>query len=165
MAYPSEICSAHGLLPGWSFPVIVLFMAGGGFLLLLLAEYFLVTVPRRSGGILYGISVLTALQSAAEPDQIVRRITMPSCQAGAEPARSAPAALSPGWAEQWKSLFFPVCISFPLIWATSRASASICSRVGQFPAWVEICRSRAVCVPTLAFIYIHILPSGKFRPQ
>ena len=58
--------------------MIVLLVAKGDLFLSLPAEGFSITVLMCGGGVPYGISVRTALQSAAKPDQIVRKTTIPT---------------------------------------------------------------------------------------
>lgn len=58
--------------------MIVLLMAEGDLFLFFPAKGFLICVLVCGGGVPHGISVRTALQSAAKPDQIVRRTTMPT---------------------------------------------------------------------------------------
>ena len=73
--------SAHALLPGLFFFVVIFFVTEDDFLFQLPAEGFPVTVLVCGGGIPHGISIRTALQSAAKPDQIACRTTMPTMAA------------------------------------------------------------------------------------
>lgn len=66
------------MLPSWVVCVIVLFVTEGDFLLPLPAERFLVCVMVCGGGVPYGIRILTALQRADKPDQIVCKTTIPT---------------------------------------------------------------------------------------
>ena len=131
-----RLASAHGLLPGLFFLVVVLFVAHGDLLLPLLAEGFFVAVPMCGGSIPHGISVLIALQRAAKPDQIVRKTTMPTSVPSKIRASqiSTDSAVSKLGGETESSFFFPACFSSALIWATSRASASSWDWVGSCPA-------------------------------
>ena len=93
--------------------MIVLLMAEGDLLFSLLAEGFPVAVLVRGGGIPHGISVRTALQRAAKPDQIVRKTTMPT----SVPSKIRASQISTDSAvfrlggETENSFFFPACFS------------------------------------------------------
>ena len=83
-----RLASAHGLLPGLFFLMVVLLMTEGDLLFLLSAQGLAVGAVGRGSAVLHGISTLTALQTAAKPDQMVRKATMPT----SVPSRSSRAA-------------------------------------------------------------------------
>ena len=87
------------------------------------------------GGVSHGISVRTALQSAAKPDQIVRKTTIPTIVASKIRASQirTDSAVSRLGGETENSFFFPACFSSAPSWATSRASASNWAWVGNCP--------------------------------
>ena len=69
---------SHSLLPRLFFFVIALPVTEGDLLFLFPAERFAVGVLGHGSGIPHGISIFTALQSAAKPDQSARTTTMPT---------------------------------------------------------------------------------------
>lgn len=83
-----RLASAHGLLPGLFFLMVVLLMTEGGLLFLLSAQGLAVGAVGRGSAVLHGISTLTTLQTAAKPDQMVRKATMPT----SVPSRSSQAS-------------------------------------------------------------------------
>ena len=121
--------SAHTLLPGWVVCVIVLFVTEGDFLLPLPAERFPVGVLVHGGGVPYGIRILTALQRADKPDQIVCKTTIPTIVPSKIRASHiiTDIAVPRLGGETEISFFFPACRSSRCISATSRARASICA--------------------------------------
>ena len=72
-----RLASAHGLLPSRFFLMIVLLMTEGDLLFLLSAQGLAVGAVVHGGTVHHGISTLTAFQTAAKPNQMVRKTTMP----------------------------------------------------------------------------------------
>ena len=109
--------------------MIVLLMTEGDLLFLLSAQDFAVRTVMHGGAVHHGISVRTALQTAAKPDQMVRKTTMPTMV----PSRSrisqasTDSAVSKPGGEIESSFFLPARFSSDRSWATSCASSSICS--------------------------------------
>ena len=132
--------------------MIIFFVPHSDFLSHLLAKSFSIAVLVHGGAVLYRISVRTALQSAAKPDQVVRKTTIPTIVASKIRASqiSTESAVSRLGGEIESSFFFPACFSSALIWATSPASASSWAWVGSCPTCRPNARSRASCGPTLA---------------
>ena len=122
-----QLASAQRLLPSWFFFVIVLFLTEGDFLLPLPAERFLVCVMVCGGCVPYGIRILTALQRADKPDQIVCRTTIPTIVPSKISASHimTDIAVSRLGGETEISFFFPACRNSVCSSATSRARASI----------------------------------------
>ena len=139
-----RLASAHGLLPGLFFLMVVLLMTEGDLLFLLSAQGLAVGAVGRGSAVLHGISTLTALQTAAKPDQMVRKATMPtsvpsrSSQAGTDSAVSKPGGKID------ISFFLPARFSSVHICPPPRDRVSNCSSVGYSSFPLETSRKRAV---------------------
>lgn len=139
-----RLASAHGLLPGLFFLMVVLLMTEGDLLFLLSAQGLAVGAVGRGSAVLHGISTLTALQTAAKPDQMVRKATMPT----SVPSRSSQAGYGQRRIQtgrQDRYLFLPpspfqFCTHLP----PPRDSVSNCSSVGYSSFPLETSRKRAV---------------------
>ena len=134
--------------------MIVLLVTEGDFLLLFFPEGLAVGMVVQGGGIPHGISICTALQRAAKPDQITCKTTIPTMVPSKIRAShiSTDSAVARLGGETELSFFFPACRSSRCTSATSRASASICAWVGygslrleasrRRAVWASVCRSR-----------------------
>ena len=77
--------------------MVVRLVAQSDLLRTLPPKRFSVSVLMHGGGVPHRNSIWITLQSAAKPDQIVCKTTMPT-MAGSGPARSRPTARSGDWA-------------------------------------------------------------------
>ena len=109
--------------------MIVFLMAEGDLLLLLSAQSLAVGAAVHSGTVYHGISTLTAFQTEAKQDQMVRKTTMPTIV----PSRSkisqasTDSAVSKLGGEIESSFLFPAFRTVARSWPTSRDSVSNCS--------------------------------------